>query len=43
MGERWRAASASGELDGWQMSNATFLKAFIVIAALLTLLAIALR
>ncbi len=43
MGERWRSASASGELEDWQMSNATFLKAFIAIAAVLTLLAIVLR
>ena len=43
MGERWRMASSSTELDEWQMSNATFLKAFIAIAAVLTLLAIVLR
>jgi len=45
MGERWRAASSSGsgELDEWHMSNATFLKAFIAIAAVLTILAMVLR
>lgn len=42
MGERWRFASESEGTD-WQMSNATFLKAFIIIAATLTLLAIVLR
>ena len=43
MGERWRLPSASGEIDEWQLSNANFLKAFIIIAATLTLLAIVLR
>ncbi len=43
LGERWRTAAASGELEEWHMSNSTFLKAFIAIAAVLTLLAIVLR
>lgn len=43
MGERWRLPSAPGDSEEWQMSNASFLKAFIIIAATLTLLAIVLR
>jgi hypothetical protein len=45
MGERWRVSSSSmsGDVDEWHMSNATFLKVFIAIAAVLTLLAIVLR
>jgi hypothetical protein len=42
MGERWRFVTESSGTD-WQMSNGTFLKAFIIIAATLTLLAIVLR
>ena len=43
MGERWRSASSSDEFNEWHMSDSTFLKAFIVIAAVLTLLAIVLH
>jgi hypothetical protein len=43
MGERWRYVSESMSDGEWQMSNGTFLKAFIIIAATLTLLAIVLR
>lgn len=42
MGERWRFVTESSGTD-WEMSNGTFLKAFIIIAATLTLLAIVLR
>ena len=43
MGERWRFVSESDGSTEWEMSNGTFLKAFIIIAATLTLLAIVLR
>ncbi len=42
MGERWRFVTESSGTE-WEMSNGTFLKAFIIIAATLTLLAIVLR
>jgi hypothetical protein len=43
--ERYRAGMSFGEreTDEWRMSNGTFFTAFVVIAALLTVLAIALR
>ncbi len=44
MGERFRLSSASmSDVNEWHMSNATFLKAFIAIAAVLTILAIILH
>ena len=42
-GERDRVRLTLGEPSEWHMSNATFFKAFVVIAALLTVLAIVLR
>jgi hypothetical protein len=42
-GERDRVRLSLGDPSEWHMSNATFFKAFVVIAAALTALAIALR
>ena len=42
-GERDRIRLSLGDPSEWQMSNAVFFKAFVAIAALLTVLAIALR
>jgi hypothetical protein len=42
-GERDRVRLSLGEPSEWHMSNATFFAAFVVIAAVLTVLAIALR
>lgn len=42
-GERDRMRLSLGEPSEWHMSNGTFFKAFVVIAALLTVLAIVLR
>ena len=42
-GERDRVRLSLGDPSEWHMSNATFFKAFVVIAAVLTALAIALR
>ena len=41
--ERYRAGMSLGETDEWRMSNSTFFTAFVVIAAVLTVLAIALH
>jgi hypothetical protein len=45
LGERYRAGMSLGEneTDDWRMSNSTFFTAFVVIAGVLTVLAIALR
>jgi uncharacterized membrane protein len=42
-GERDRVRLSLGEPSEWNMSNATFFTAFVVIAGVLTVLAIVLR
>jgi hypothetical protein len=41
--ERYRVGMSLGEPEEWRMSNGTFFTAFVVIAAVLTVLAIAWR
>jgi hypothetical protein len=42
-GERDRVRLSLGEIEEWRMTNGTFFVAFVAIAAVLTVLAIALR